>query len=413
MELMACLVLGFAAYLLSGKYFYAKTLHPYIDSLRQGKFLFLFVGIGAGVLFPENEETFRVLDQIRYALINIGLIWVGFEVGLECNLRQIRQSRSVIIGGQVLSAVLIAGFAIVSILASGTVLFRHLGLASNLSLATGLCTCFVLTSRFPEPTLLWHKRFTSPSADPTPTLPVHNILALLLLTISISTLGPTTSITLANLSLVGSLQLLGLIIFLGLTAGCCLDFALRSHRKPASGMATACCVLIFFGGVGSTLNLPPMSLGFIAGVWLINATLTKRGLLEAITRVSNAFIPLFFFFIGTLLGGFGGGAFSKLYPIFPLIAMVLVVRSMGRTLGYSLLQYLLGVPATWRDTLELSARPLGTVSVALAVQSLFFLDLTHKTLIAGLLGAVVVSQVLLFPPQKKDTKPTVATLQKD
>ena len=165
--------------------------------------------------------------------------------------------------------------------------------------------------------------------------------------------------------------------------------------------------------MGHTWKLPALSIGFIAGAWLINTTVAKRSLLEALSRVDSGLTPLFFLFVGTLIGGYGGEDFFKWQPLLPLIAMILVVRAIGRTLGYSVSQYLWRVPETWRDTLELSARPLGTLSVAFAVQALFLLELNHNTLIAGLLGAVIISQITLYPPHQQATNNTVAALQKD
>jgi Kef-type K+ transport system membrane component KefB len=413
MEYLTFIFLGVAFFIFGSHQFHIRPLLPHLDSLRHGKVAFLAIGICAGLLFPETDATYRALDAVRQGVLNISLIWFGLLLGLEFSLRQLRRAPWPIIWGQIASASLISSFAILSILASGSVLFLHLGLISHLPLATLLCTCFVLSARFPEPTFRWRGKLMPHTPDPTPTLPIHNMVALLLLTFCFPILSPYQSFILGSFSFVGGTHLFALICILGVVSGMCLDFALRAHRNPSTGMAIACCILIFFAGLGNNWKLPALSIGFIAGVWLINTTVAKRSLLEALARVDSGLIPLFYLFVGTLIGGYGGDTFFKWPPLLPLIAMILIVRSMGRTLGYSVSQYLWHVPETWRDTLELSARPLGTLSVAIAVQALFLLELSHNTLIAGLLGAVVISQITLFPPHKQPTKNAVATLQKD
>ena len=413
MEHLAFLLLGCAFFIFGSHQFRTRPLLPYLDSLRHGKIAFLVTGIFAGTLFPETEDTYRAADGVRQAFLNVSLIWFGLLLGLEFSLRQLRRAPWHIIWGQFASASLITTFAILSILASGSVLFLHLGLVSHLPLATLLCACFVLSTRFPEPTFRWQNNLTPPIPDPTPSLPIHNMIALLLLTFCFPIFSPDHTIVLGSFSFVGWGHLLAFICFLGVIGGMCLDFALRAHRNPSTGMAIACCILIFFSGLGHTWKLPALSIGFIAGAWLINTTVAKRSLLEALARVDSGLKPLFYLFVGTLFGGYESGAFFKCQPFLPLIVMILIVRAMGRTLGFSLSQYLWQVPETWRDTLELSARPLGTLSVAFAVQALFLLELNHNTLIAGLLGAVIISQVTLFPPKKQPLKNTVATFQKD
>lgn len=412
MELLICLVLGTGVFILGTQQFHTRLLAPHLDSLRQGKNAYLIAGIFAGILFPETDSQYRALDTVRFGLLNMGLVWFGLMLGLECSLRQLRQAQWFMIGGQIASAGFIVSFAILSILASGSILFLNLGLVSNLSLATLLCTSFVLSTRFPEPTLRWKGQPTPATPDPTPNIPIHNMIALVLLTFGFPIFATQVTPTVGSFSFVGGFSLLTLMVGLGVLAGSCLDFALRTHRNPANGMGTAFCILIFFAGLGQTLALPVLSIGFIAGAWLINTTVAKRALLEALSRLESALIPLFYLFVGTLIGGYGGGFLEQWPPLLPLVAMILIVRTMGRTLGYSVAQYLWRVPETWRDTLELSARPLGPLSVAIAIQALLILDLSHNTLIAGLLTSTLLSQVTLFPPHHNTSLP-IASLSKD
>jgi hypothetical protein len=412
MNILIFLAAAAGLFVAGARLFQTQNPIPYLDSLRQGKNAFLLAGICAGALFPDTEDLYRALDVTRLSFLNLGLIWFGLLIGLECSLRQLRHASWDRIWGQIGSGALISGFAILAILAGGSSLFLRLGLNSNLPLATILCTCFVLTARYPEPTFRWRGRPSPPTPDPTPNLPIHNMMAMVILTICFPISFQGLPIEIGSISFAGGLRVFILVAALGCLAGSCLDFALRAHRRPADGMPIAFCILIFFAGFGHSLGLPPLAIGFIGGVWVINTTVSRRGLLEALAGVDGTMTPLFYGFLGTLIGGFEGGSFFHWSPMVPLIIMIVVVRSMGRTLGFSVSQHLWRVPDTWLATLELSARPLGRLSVAFAVQAFFLLDLAHNTLITGLLGAVVVSQVSLFPPQPQATR-AVLTAQKD
>ena len=116
MALLICMVVGTAVFILGIHQFQIRPLIPHLDSLRQGKNTYLVVGIFAGILFPETESQYRAFDTVRYGFLNIGLIWFGLLLGLECSLRQLRKAQWYMVGGQIASAGFIVSFAILSIL---------------------------------------------------------------------------------------------------------------------------------------------------------------------------------------------------------------------------------------------------------------------------------------------------------
>lgn len=384
--------------------FKRNELWPVLDSLRHGQVVFLVTGSVLGLLMPYITWQIQTVQTTQHAFISYGLIWLGLRVGLECDFRQLKQIPWVSLWGECVSAALIAGFTVLCILAGGSVFFVHLGLVANLSLATLFCVCFILSSRYPEPTLRWKGTPMPPAQDPSHGLPIHNMLAMVLLTVFYPLFASDLSVTVGPFLFAGTIRLVILISALGFLTGCFLDFALRAHRQASTSMASAFCILIFMAGLGTHFGIPPLSLGFLAGAWLINTTVAKRSLLEAIAQVNRVVVPLFFLFVGIAVSNHNSGVFFLWPPLVPLVLMVLIVRSMGRTLGFSVAQYLCGFFTSWRDTLELSARPLGILSVAIAVQSLYLLDINNNTLIVGLIGAVLISQTTLVPPAQHTDK---------
>ena len=139
-------------------------------------------------------------------------------------------------------------------------------------------------------------------------------------------------------------------------------------------------------------------MGFLSGLWLINTTVAKREVVEFTTRTNDVIEPIFFVLIGSIIGEFGGDIFFLRSPLFPLALTMILVRGMGRTIGFTVSQTLWQIPQTWRELLALSWHPQGTLGIAVGIQAIYLLDFQHYTLITGLVIAVFLSQIILIPP---------------
>jgi hypothetical protein len=346
------------------------------------------------VFFPENDSVFRPFEMVRYSLIGIILLWIGLRTGLTVDFQRLRNQDLSSVYAQILIVLATVAFTILAALASGTILYNELGLNHNLPLAIVLLTCFAISVRFPEP--LFHVT-TGVVTTPLLRFPVGNIAALFVLSASFPFAAENPAFYIGKMAFVGTLGFALLITGLSLGGGIALDFAFRSHRTGSRALSVAFGIVITLSGLSQATGLPALSVGFLAGAWLINTTVAKRDVIELTARANDIIEPVFFVLLGTIIGGFGGGAFFFLAPLFPLAGMMMLVRGMGRAIGLSISQTIWQIPETWREFLSMTWHPQGTLSIALSVQALYILDFRHHTFIAGLILSVFLSQTILIP----------------
>ena len=397
MAFVISLIAGFSAFLAGQIGFRRYALSPPLDSLRIGRVHYLLLGVLVGAFFPENDSVFRSFEMVRYSLIVTILLWIGLQTGLTMDLQRLRSQNLSSIYAQIIIVFTTVAFTILAALASGAILYNYLGLNPNLPMAIVLLTCFAITVRFPEP-LFRDTHSSHPS--PAPNVPVGNIAAMFVLCSSFPFVAENPAFYIGNMAFVGTLGFALLTAGLGLAGGIALDSAFRSHGTGSRALSVAFGIVITLSGLSQAPGLPALSVGFLAGAWLINTTVVKREVIELMARANDIVEPIFFVLLGTIMGGFGGGPFFLLAPLFPLAGMLLLVRGMGRAIGISVSQAIWQIPETWREFLSMIWQPQGTLSVALSVQALYILDFQHHPFIAGLVLSVFFSQTILIPMKR-------------
>lgn len=395
MALIACLLIGLGFFLVGQRLFWRFSLYPPLDSLRHGRVHYLLFGIVFGIAIPDAISIFGPFNDLRHGLMWGSLIWFGLQTGLGLDLLRLRQFSPSALSAHLATIALTALFAGLAVFASGAVLHTQFGLLADRPLAALLIAGFATTVRFPEPAFQWRR---GTPADPASSLPIANIFALLLIGIGAPLFSTFFSTASDPLSSLGLTRTLSLIVGTGIAGGMALDFVLRAHRRFMRGSAMALGIVITLGGLCQTLALPALPVGLFAGIWLVNASVTKREVQLFSLRASNVIEPLFFFLFGTAIGGYGGGGFFLTYPLILFALTVLIVRTMGCTLGLAVSHYLWAIPKSWQEIQALSLRPMGTLSAAIGVQALYLLNLEHNTLVAGLVFAVLLTQTAILPP---------------
>ena len=397
MVFILSLIVGFGAFFFIQKIFRWMPPYPLIDSLRIGRAHYLLLGILVGMFFFEAGEVFHLFEVLRYNCISAILLWIGLQTGLQTNLQNLRDHGISVIYSQTAVVLATGGFTVLAAFASGLILYRYLGLLQNLPLAVVLLTCFALTVRFPTPFFEWPNR-----SIPTPVqgqnLPLGNIAAMAVLCIAFPPLSENSIFYLGNLPFIGTTDIALLMLGAGVFGGIALDFSFRSHRTGARALSLVLGIVIALSGLCQAPDLPSLAVGFLSGIWLINTTVAKREIVEFTTRANDVIEPIFFALIGSIIGEFGGDIFFLWSPLFPLALTVILVRGMGRTIGFTVSQTLWQIPQTWRELLAMSWHPQGTLSIAVGVQAIYLLDFQHYTLITGLVIAVFLSQIILIPP---------------
>ena len=397
MAFILSLIAGFGAFFLGQKFFRWMPPYPLIDSLRMGKAHYLLLGVLIGMFFPETDEVFHPFEVLRYNCIGAILLWIGLQTGLSTDLQNLRDHGISAFYSQTVVVLATGGFTVLAAFASGLILYRYLGLLQNLPLAIVLLTSFALTIRFPTPFFQWPNRpFPNPVSGQN--LPLGNIAAMAVLCIAFPPLAENPIFYLGSLPFIGAVGIALLMLGAGVVGGIALDFSFRSHRTGARALSLVLGIVIALSGLCQAPGLPSLVVGFLSGLWLINTTVAKREVVEFTTRTNDVIEPIFFVLIGSIIGEFGGDIFFLWSPLFPLALTMILVRGMGRTIGFTVSQTLWQIPQTWRELLALSWRPQGTLSIAVGIQAIYLLDFQHYTLITGLVIAVFLSQMILIPP---------------
>ncbi len=397
MAFIFSLIVGFGAFFFGQKIFRWMPPHPLIDSLRIGRVHYLLLGILIGMFFPKTNEVFHLFEVVRYNCIGAILLWIGLQTGLSTDLQNLRDHGTSVIYSQTAVVLATGGFTVLAAFASGLILYRYLGLLQNLPLAIVLLTSFALTARFPTPFFQWPNR-PIPNPVPVQNLPLGNIAAMAVLCLAFPPLAENPIFYLGNLPFIGVAGIALLMLGAGVVGGIALDFSFRSHRTGARSLSLVLGIVIALSGLCQAPGLPSLAVGFLSGIWLINTTVAKREVVEFTTRANDVIEPIFFALIGSIIGEFGGDIFFLWSPLFPLALTMILVRGMGRTIGFTVSQTLWQIPQTWRELLALSWHPQGTLSIAVGVQAIYLLDFQHYTLITGLVIAVFLSQIILIPP---------------
>ena len=397
MAFIFSLIAGFGAFFLGQKFFRWMPPYPLIDSLRIGRAHYLLLGVLIGIFFPETDEVFYLFEMLRYNCIGAILLWIGLQTGLSTDLQNLRDHGISVIYSQTAVVLATGGFTVLAAFASGLILYRYLGLLQNLPLAIVLLTSFALTVRYPAPFFQWPNR---PISVPFPgqNLPLGNIAAMVVLCIAFPPLAENPIFYLGNLPFIGAAGIALLLLGAGVVGGIALDFSFRSHRTGNRALSLVLGIVIALSGLCQAPGLPSLAVGFLSGLWLINTTVAKREVVEFTTRANDVIEPIFFVLIGSIIGEFGGDIFFIWSPLFPLALTMILVRGMGRTIGFTVSQTLWQIPQTWRELLAMSWHPQGTLSIAVGVQAIYLLDFQHYTLITGLVIAVFLSQIVIIPP---------------
>jgi hypothetical protein len=324
-------------------------------------------------------------------------------------LQRLRRWSLKTIAAQLTITLTTIGFSVLGVLASGQILYTHLGLKTDRPLAVLVLASFAATIRFPEPTFRWHKQALPPPSDAIADLPLANVIAVLFLGLASPLFSHTFSMPSDTLSLLGLSRNLPLLLIVGLLGGMALDFVLRAHRQIRRGVGLAFGIVIILSGLSHTLSIPALTVGLIAGIWLVNSTVAKRDVLQFASRASGVIEPLFFLILGSLIGGYGGGVFFEAGLLVPLSLLLLLFRTIGRMIGLVISQHAWLLPKTWREVMDLSWRPMDILSAAIGVQGLFLLQLSHNTLIAAMILATLLTQGLIFPPRQQPKRTISST----
>jgi hypothetical protein len=364
-----------------------------LDSLRTGRLHHLLIGFAIGTLLNNNQTAAPQFDAIRNSLMCLSLIWIGFRAGLDLDLaRHRRRPTSLLLSEALQSLGSVIILFVVAILSSA-VLRVYFSIKLDPMLLSLLLAVAATSVRTPEVLFYWGSGTFHTPTPPAATGINPNTSSLIILTICLPFLYNDAVLHLGPYTSVGSSSTLVAILTLGMMLGVLVDFIFRGFEDDLSCAYLSAGVSLVVGSFCLALNIPGILVGFLAGVWLINTTIRRRTVLELSERVSKVAEPVFFFLLGSLLGT---DWFTKGASIALLVGAILISRLVVRATGQAVSDKLMHKWKSWSSPLDAGLRPLGTISIAVVVQTLFLSPaLEASGLIVAFLFAVYIGQ--LFP----------------
>lgn len=341
-------------------------------------------GVISGYTFlPQLAPAFAALLSV--VLVFCGG-WVGLAAGCAFDLRREYQHRFLgllLEGGQAglaMAAVFLAAFLVNQLPAAGSIYLS----GAALEVVCGICMVGISAAGAEQ-------QANRP--------PLAALCGALMAALGISQLHgepfPLASLELAQRGLIVDSQVGKL--FWGSLLGCAMGLLGDLVARDELNMWVRCYLLagvvLLGGGIAASLGLEPLWVGLLAGAWLINATLRRLEILEAMSQ-SYSFVQsglLFgcgwFLGEGVLAGGVNLGVFAW------AALLVLVLRLVARLSSRLEVRY---VPAE-RPHRGQRPVPAGTIDlddVGLALAASLMRTLPSEAGIA-LLGAVAAGQLCL------------------
>ncbi len=383
------LFLTFLTFSVGMKVYKRANLPVFLDSLRDGRFHYFLFGLFLSVSLQSDEHLSALIEGLRYTLVGVGLVWFGFQTGLDFEIRRIRRypgSDTISQFVQTLASLLIVA---ISVLAAEPLLISHLGLGGNIQMVALVLGTFATSLRIPELVFYRGRKAFAGHAR------LVNPACLILFAFIFPFIGEEAVIQLGPISFIGYTSIFTLLVVLGFLLGIVLDFVFHVHKEALKCAYLCLGVIAVVGGPSLQLQIPGLVIGFVGGAWLINTSVQRRNILELSESVGAAVEPIFFGLLGSLL------AQHVVSPTFPFQETVIfailffMLRGSIKTLCLLMGRYISPMNRPWTDLTAMAWRPLGALSAAVLIQGLYVgIDFTNHALISGALITIFLTQAL-------------------
>ncbi len=387
--MLLSMLLTFSIFWIGTEIYKRRNLPTFVDSLRDGRFHYFLLGLVLSLPLQGHEQLFRFGEGLRYTVVGMGLVWLGFQAGLEFEIRKLRNYPM----GGLLSEIgeTVTSLLMVGILvwAAEPLLVSRLGLRGNIEMAALVFGAFATSLRIPElifyrgrKALASHARFVNPAC-------------LILFVFLFPLLGEDDVIQLGPIALVGYTSVFSLLVVSGFLLGILLDFVFHVHKESLKCAYVSLGVMAVIGGPSLQLRIPGLIIGFVAGTWLINTSVQRRDILELSESVGAAVEPIFLGLAGSLISRYVMGTAFPFQEVMIFAVVCFVLRGSIKTVVLLMSRCLSPTHQSWRDLFTMAWRPLGTLSAAILIQGLYVgIDFTNHALIVGALALLFLTQAL-------------------
>ncbi|MCK5328202.1 MAG: cation:proton antiporter [Candidatus Latescibacteria bacterium] len=325
--------------------------------------LCLLSGLGLGLFLPPIPTLERTLHPILIFLSGA----LGFFFGVKMELRILRKLSRVFLGLSLFQAFF-------TLLATALPLYFVLGIWGGadpgmdllrISAVLGIVASVTMSPTISLLSMRTERKWEAFRVVATMAL-FGNVVAFLFLGLLLM-LRRGEAISLPGVEIEGAAGRLLVALICGGLVGCLADFANSKERFLHERIYLVVGVLLIGAGAAAALGFPPVFVGMIAGMWLINGTTRRIDVLEVVDRIRGIAEGTFLVLMGAALP-----VASLLRSKDGLIALgmgvlLFALRFFGKTVGTGMgARMFTKLPTARRNGLGLTLLPQGGIALAVA-----------------------------------------------
>ncbi len=325
--------------------------------------LCLLSGLGLGLFLPPISTLERTLHLILFFLSGA----VGFFFGMKAELRILRKIPRAFLGLSLFQAIftLLAAtvplYFIFPIWREGNSGLDLLRISMTFGIVASV-TMSPMISLFPGRT---ERKWDEFRVVATMAL-FGNVVAFVFLGLLLM-LCKGEAISLLGVEIEGAAGRLFVALICGGLVGCLADFSNSKERLLHERVYVLAGILLVGAGAAGALGFPPVFVGMIAGMWLINATTRRLELLETMDRMRGITEGAFLVLMGAVLPTASLLRSKDGLIVLGLGLLFFSLRFLGKTVGTGMgARIFTKLPTTRRNGLGLTLLSQGGIALAVA-----------------------------------------------
>jgi hypothetical protein len=283
-----------AAAFLAGRYVHPAESASRLSGLAFFKLEYFLIGLILMMVFPDS--FLPLFERTRNSLIMFCVSWIGlfFGCGLEYRIHQTFSPRILVLN--LLEPAIV--FLATSFVSALFLYLRFDGWQyTNAAILTGVFCSFTIYRRkgfFCRDNNAAHH----PVLDNL--LPLGNVFPVLALSVVSIFLFSARETTIISFTFSGTTAMIMFHILTGVAGGILLNILIAGAHTTGSLMLILGGSAALSGGIAYAFKLSPLFLGMLTGAFLINATLKRLQVLDAVNTVNDYIEKALMFLIGTM-----------------------------------------------------------------------------------------------------------------
>ena len=353
---------------------------------------YVLVALLLGTVIP--EAAMPLLRGGQDSLLAMATGWIGFALGVELDLRRLRRtsSRTVLVD---LCQALLTFTAVYLLVRTLLPRLPDTALLTDIpsreaAVILGAAAC---TTSIWSHTIQKEQEWSGPAASLLERAGAYGTAAGILILAGAAALSDQ-----GRFAGGGWNRLIG-GVGLGALMGMLMDFLSRGPGETHRIGYAAIGVLVFGSGFSTIFRFPPVLIGMVSGVWLINATLRRPEVLRVVQAIHPSITGVFLVLIGIKAGGgVGPTGWGLVVPALLGCAALSLVRGTGKILGTNLAARLFAHHITrGRSALGIGLMTQDAMALAILFEGFSVFSPTTRFLVVLAVGLMAVLMQIAGP----------------